>query len=382
MAINNWRYVVTGWYMNPDGTIVEETQYVPNVRQTPEHIMSQIDNILAWNKTPGQVRMEDNMYWTTVSSPTNVSSRTFSPAETYALQANWYYNQWDTALGNAYSALWSGSDSYSKLANQINDFYNVYANDIAKREMWLAWVKTDLANKLYDDMSQQRQYVLDTFWPNWSLTNELNKYYDDLWNYLATDAGRQAANIAAQWLHSGASLWAIRAQQNEAYNESFQRYVQAKEQEINAKQQIASNLINYMSTLRQEYWDTTNTYIISQYQRANDLLNSISASIAQSNIELAWTKLNNSLRWSWSWNSSTNDANLNRWAQFNADVLNTDEKKTQFNNMTKAEQTTVYNAYVNAKEKELLEAYYWNGWDASTTENTTSNEWGVSYIIW
>ena len=123
----------------------------------------------------------------------------------------------------------------------------------------------------------------------------MNSYYDDLWNYLATDAWRQAANIAAQWMHSWASLWAIRAQQNEAYNESFGRYVQAKEQEINAKQQIASNLINYMSALRQEYWDTTNQYIISQYQRANDMLNSLSQNIASSNMELANAKLSASL---------------------------------------------------------------------------------------
>ena len=218
----------------------------------------------------------------------------FSPAETYKLRADGYYDLGDTNLWDAYSALRRDSSSYANTASQINDFYWALANDITARESALAWLKSELANKLINDMLNDRQYVMDTFWPNWTLTNEINQYYDDLWNYLATDAGRQAATIAAQWMHSWASLWAIRAQQNKAYNESFGRYVQAKEQEINAKQQIAANLINYMSTLRKEYWDTTNQYIISQYQRANDLLNSVSKSIADNNAQLASLRLTKS----------------------------------------------------------------------------------------
>jgi hypothetical protein len=198
-------------------------------------------------------------------------------------------------LWDAYNALWSWSDAFSNTANQLNQFYNQLAADVSQREQGLASAKYDLANQLTNDLLSQRQYVMDTFGPQGTLTQEINKYYDDLGNYLATDAWRQAANIAAQGVHSWASLWAIRAQQNEAYNESFGRYVQAKEQEINAKQQIASNLINYMSTLRQEYWDTTNQYIISQYQRANDMLNSLSQNIASSNMELANAKLSASL---------------------------------------------------------------------------------------
>lgn len=408
MAINNWRYVVTWGYMDENGNIVEEVQYVPDKTHDPDHIMSQINSLLNWEKTPWQVRAEDGIYKTTPTTwntsgvwwpstlpqgyggPTNSDidalvaaswgnrgwTSIFSPAETYKFQSDWYYNQWNTALGDAYKALWTWSDAYSKMANQMNDFYNIYANDIAKREMALAGVKSDLADKLYWDMSQQRQYVLDTFWPNWTLTNEINKYYDDLGNYLATDAWHQAAKIAAQWMHTWASLWAIRAQQSEAYNQSFARYVQAKEQEINAKQQIASNLINYMSTLRQEYWDTTNTYIISQYQRANDLLNSISASIAQSNIELAWTKLSNSLsKWS---SSSSSSANLNRRAQFNRDVLNTDAKKQEFDNMSEAEKTAVYQAYVSSMQQKLIEDFYWN-WGSSEEETDTNTE--TNFVI-
>lgn len=274
MAINNWRYVVTWWYMDPNGNIIEERQWVPNT------------NLSTTQTTP------------TVSPSWNY----FSPADVYKLQADGYYNQGDTALGDAYNALWQWSNAFSNSANQINQFYNQLASDVSERERNLAWAKYNLANQLTKDLLSQRQYVMDTFWPQGTLTQEVNRYYDDLWNYLATEAWRQAANIAAQWVHSWASLWSIRAQQNEAYNEAFSRYIQAKEQEINAKQTIAWNLINYMSALRQEYWDTTNAYIISQYQRANDLLNSLSQSIASSNIELANAKLTRATAW---WGSSS-----------------------------------------------------------------------------
>lgn len=285
MAINNWRSTYD-----------------------PDYIMSQIKSLANGAKTPEQVRAEDRTYSTSApagtvypsTNPATSMNQGFSPAETYKFQADWYYNQGNTALWDAYNALWKWSNAYSKIANDINNFYSQLWEDVYKREMSLAWAKQALADKLYEDMWQTRQYALNMFWPNGQLTREVNTYYDDLWNYLATDAGRQAAEIAAQWLHSWASLWAIRAQQNQAYNESFARYVQAKEQEINAKQAIANNLINYMSTLRREYWDTTNQYIIQQYQRANDLLNSLSQNIANSNIQLAQARL-----W-WGWSSSSN----------------------------------------------------------------------------
>lgn len=262
----------------------------------------------------------------------------FTPAETYKLRADGYYNQWDTALWDAYSALWNDSNAYSNTAKQINDFYGYLGSDIAGREALLAWVKSDLANKLFQDMSQSKQYVMDTFWPEWTLTTEINRYYDDLGNYLATEAWRQAATIAAQWMHSWASLWAIRAQQNQAYNETFARYVQAKEQEINAKQQIATNLINYMSTLRQEYWDTTNTYIISQYQRANDLLNSLSKSIADNNAQLASLRLTNSLSKGSSSNSTTSLIDgLIRWD------ITMDQIKQMYDNNNETNETNTNN---------------------------------------
>ena len=70
------------------------------------------------------------------------------------------------------------------------------------------------------------------------------------------------ANVAAQGIHSGASLGLLRAQQNEAYNNAFQNYLKVKEQEINAKQSIQAQLIDYMTKLRQEYGNTTNQYIL------------------------------------------------------------------------------------------------------------------------
>lgn len=218
-----------------------------------------------------------------------------------------YTNLWDTNLANIYWNLWNEADAYSNTANQIWGFYNALAQDVANREQWLADAKYNVANQLNQDLLNQRNYAMSMFWPQWQLTTEINKYYDDLWNYLASDAGRQMANIAAQWVHSWASLWAIRAQQNEAYNQSFARYVQAKEQEINAKTNVANQLMNYMSALRKEYWDTTNEYIINQYQRANDLLNNLSTSLAKDNIDLAnlrlSTRLSGSGSWGW-WSSS------------------------------------------------------------------------------
>lgn len=250
MAINNWRYVVTWWYQDANWNIVEERQWVPN---------------------------------TTVSTTPAASSSTpaFSNAEAYALQSQWYANQWNDAMARAYWDIANNLWRYSTFANNSLNTTDALLNYIRWNEQNLQWAAWTLYNQLVGDIQNTRNYINDQFWPNWVLTQEVNKYYDDLWNYLATDAGRQAANIAAQWVHSWASLGAIRAQQNEAYNESFNRYIQAKEQQINAKQQIASNLINYMSTLRQEYWNTTNQYIIDLYKRANDLYNSVAQSAAQ-----------------------------------------------------------------------------------------------------
>lgn len=263
MAINNWRYVVTWGYRDANGNIVEERQYVP------------------WATA---AVVGSNVPQTNVAQPINTQASNvwtyFPRAEAYWLQSQWYANQWNNAMANAYGSLANNLWRYSTFANNALTNYDNLLNYMQKNEAWLQNVAGKTYNTLVWDIQNQRDYINRTFWPEWTLTQEVNRYYDDLWNYLATDAGRQAANIAAQGVHSWASLWAIRAQQNEAYNESFGRYVQAKEQEINAKQQIASNLINYMSALRQEYWDTTNQYIIDLYKRANNMYNSVAQSAA------------------------------------------------------------------------------------------------------
>ena len=304
MAINNWRYVVTWGYIDPNGNLVEETKYVPDVTYSPDHITGQINSLLDWTKTAGQIRAEDGIYKT--STPV-ISSPTFTNAEVYGLQSQGYANQGDNAMANAFWSLANDLGQYSTYANTTLWAYDSLLNYIQWNESKLQSAAWKLYNELTSDIQSQKDYVNQMFWPNWELTKEVNTYYDDLGNYLATDAGRQAANIAAQWVHSWASLGSIRAQQNEAYNESFARYVQAKEQQINAKQQIASNLINFMSTLRKEYWDTTNQYIIELYKRANDLYNNVAISAAQ-DIENY-----NKLRLSSSWSSSSNPGWITLW---------------------------------------------------------------------
>ena len=61
MAINNWRYVVTWGYRDPNGQIVEEVQYVPNATREPDYIMNQIDSLLSWDKSAEQISSETGL---------------------------------------------------------------------------------------------------------------------------------------------------------------------------------------------------------------------------------------------------------------------------------------------------------------------------------
>lgn len=201
------------------------------------------------------------------------------------------YNAWNTDLANLYKNLNQENSAYNRVANQVTDYYNALAQDVAQREQWLAWAKYDVANRLFNDMASQRDYVYGLYGPQGTFTKEVNTYYDDLWDYLASEAGREMAYADALWAQSWASIWMMRAQRNQAYNEAFQRSLQVMQQELEAKQNIQQNLINFMTTLRQEYWDTANAYIISQYERANDLLNAISQNIATTNANIATAKL-------------------------------------------------------------------------------------------
>ena len=267
MATNRWR-VIWG-FMDANGNIVEE--YANPAQEMYDYIH--------WNETEFHPSWREEPT-TNVSIDSIIPSNAFSNYDTYNLQAQGYANQWDNAMANAYGWIANNLWRYSSFANNSLNAADALLNYVKQNEAWLQWAARWAYNTILWDLQNQRDYINSTFWPEWSLTKEVNTYYDDLWNYLATDAWRQAARIAAQWVHSWASLWSIRAQQNEAYNESFWRYIQAKEQQINAKLNIATNLINFMTNLRKEYWDTTNQYVIDLYKRANDLYNTIAQNTA------------------------------------------------------------------------------------------------------
>lgn len=312
MAINNWRYVVTWGYMDPDGNIIEERQRVPATNTTPV-----VDN-----------RTEIERYFGTPVSNWD-SSYTFSPLENFKIKAEWYGNIWDKAMSTVYWDLANSLGQYSSYANNTLWAYDNLLDYLAWNEARLQSAAGNLYSQLAWDINNQRNYVYSMFWPQWQLTQEVNKYYDDLWNYLSSEAWREAAKIAAQWMHSWASLWSIRAQQDEAYNQAFGRYVQAKEQEINAKQQIASNLINFMSTLRQEYWDTTNQYIIDLYKRANDLYNNVAISVAWDLDQYNKLKLSYSSS-GWGSNSSWVSLNLPTWYSYDSNWNIIDSEWNQY----------------------------------------------------
>lgn len=237
------------------------------------------------------------------TSTTNIVEP-LSTSDVLNARYQWAYNEGNYDLANLYKSLNKENNAYNRISNQIADYYNALAQDVAKREQWLADAKYDVARKLFNDMASQKDYVWGLYGPQWTFTKEINTYYDDMWDYLASEAGREMAYADALWVQSWASLWMMRAQRNQAYNEAFQRSLQVMQAELEAKQSIQQNLINFMTTLRQEYWDTANTYIISQYQRANDLLNTISSNIASTQANIALARL--SWRWWWSSTESQN----------------------------------------------------------------------------
>lgn len=322
MAINNWRKT---WYSSAAEALQALWNAITTWYASWDDAIDEVSRIVLWDS-----KGNNSVGYT--PNTTTISNNYFSVPETLRLQTQGYKDLGNDTLANAYGNLWTWSSQYDNVANQIWTFYNALANDVSSREAMLANEKYKLAQQLNQDLLNNKDYVMNMFGPEWTLTKEVNKYYTDMWNFLATDAGRQAANIAAQWVHSWASLWAIRAQQNEAYNEAYNRYLQAKEQEINAKQQIASNLINYMSTLRKEYWDTTNQYIIGQYERANDLLNSISTDLISQYVNLAWAQIKTWGSGSW-WTSADSIRNYFKSLWIDVDKLvegawwTTEEKK-------------------------------------------------------
>lgn len=312
MATNKWR--VIWWYMDANGNIVEE--YANPAQEMYDFIHSDATEFNpSWKNTP--------------STNTPTSSNTFSNYDVYGLQAQGYANQWDNAMANAYGWIANNLWKYASFANNSLSAADALLNYVKQNETGLQSAARWAYNTILADLQNQRDYINSTFGPEWSLTKEVNSYYDDLWNYLATDAGRQAANIAAQWVHSWASLWSIRAQQNEAYNESFGRYVQAKEQQINAKLNIATNLVNFMSQLRKEYWDTTNQYVIDLYKRANDLYNTIAQNTATDIDNYNKALATPTSSWWGSWSSSASTNLLSRYNQLKGAWLTDDQAMAQ-----------------------------------------------------
>ena len=251
---------------------------------------------LAWIVDP-------DLFWNNTQSTNQTNIQPFNTYDNLTMQSKAWSNT-NPNLSEAYSSLADWLWRYSNVAKQIWGFYDATANAIAQREWDYANAQYQLANQLNQDIANQRNYINSVFWPNGSLTQEINKYYDDMWNYLASEGWRQMANVAAQWIHSWASLWLLRAQQNEAYNNAFQNYLKIKEQEINAKQSIQAQLIDYMTKLRQEYGNTTNQYILWQYQRANDLLNSLNSDLQNQYTNLALAQIQGSWSGSSSWSAS------------------------------------------------------------------------------
>ena len=289
-------------------------------------------------------------------------ARPFTTADILNARYQSAYNNKDYNLADAYKVLNQENTSYNKVANQIADYYNALAQDVSKREQWLADAKYDVANKLFNDMADQKDYVWWLYWPNGSLTTAINTYYDDMGDYLASEAGREMAYADALWVQSWASLWMMRAQRNQAYNEAFQKSLQVMQAELEAKQTIAQNLITFMTNLRKEYWDTANTYIISQYERANDLLNTISESIAKTASAIQTS------RFGWGGSSSSSNTNETRtW-----DDLNDLEKL----NFLKDKWVLADNTNIIERDKD------WNAIIHFTDGDKTWWSWGIANIWW
>lgn len=292
-------------------------------------------------------------------TPTNYTNTTYTPFSTLD-SLNMQAKAWewtDTDIASAYKGLADWLGSYSNTANTIADFYNTAAKQIANREWAYANASFQLADQLNSDLANQRDYIWDTFGPEGSLTTEMNKYYDDMWNYLASEWGRQMAKVAAQWIHSWASLGLLRAQENEAYNNAFANYLKVKEQEINAKQKIQAQLIDYMTKLRAEYGNTTNQYILAQYQRANDLLNKLDTDLASQYTTLWLYKIQGSGKGTgtWAWTSWAWTYSAWAWAGAAWTWVST----------TAANETTS-----------------WEGWAITSSGNNGWNNWIGAALMW
>ena len=214
------------------------------------------------------------------------------------------YSQSNPALSQQYRDMANQAGIWWQTQNNILNWYDGLANDVANRQAYVTNMSWDLANSLLWDINNQRDYIYSMYWPNGSITQEVNDYYSGLANAISWDTGRQLAQSDVNAKTAGVSVWANRNTQNQIYNEGYERALKAKEADINAKNNIVSALQNYMSALRSEYGDTTDKYIIQKYQQANDLLNQIQSSMTQDMVNLENSKLQFNMQralsgWAW-----------------------------------------------------------------------------------
>lgn len=202
-----------------------------------------------------------------------------------------YYQNQNPRIADIYWWLAKNAGIWGDTQRNILNRYDALANDVNTRQSYITDMSGAYGNDLLNDINNQRDYIYSLYWPNGSITNEVNDYYSWLANAISWDTWRQLAQNDVNARDIGMSVWANRNTQNDIYNEWYQRMLQAKEQDINAKNNIIAALQQYTTNLRQEYWNTADQFIIQKWQQANDLMNNLSSSVAQQMVELENAKL-------------------------------------------------------------------------------------------
>ena len=229
--------------------------------------------------------------WVNVSTP----QMQYVPNQDYLNNYADYYGNTQPNLADRYKQLANQAGIWGDTQRNILNWYDALANDVSNRQDVVTGMSSNLANDLLGDINNQRDYIYSLYWPEWSITQQVNDYYSALSNSLAGDTGRQLAQNDVNAREIGMSVGANRNAQNEIYNQWYQRSLQAMEQDINAKNQIVNQLQTYLTQFRQEYWDTTDKYLIQQYQKWVDLLNQIQSWLTEQMINLETAKLQNAL---------------------------------------------------------------------------------------
>ncbi len=242
-----------------------------------------------------------------------------------------YYQNQNPRIADIYWWLAKNAGIWGDTQRNILNRYDALANDVNTRQSYITDMSGAYGNDLLNDINNQRDYIYSLYWPNGSITNEVNDYYSWLANAISWDTWRQLAQNDVNARDIGMSVWANRNTQNDSYNEWYQRMLQAKEQDINAKNNIIAALQQYTTNLRQEYWNTADQFIIQKWQQANDLMNNLSSSVAQQMVELENAKLQYALTpkgWN---NDSKNLAVLQQLGNYWLTQLISDQNLTEKN---------------------------------------------------